>query len=192
VQVRHLTLSAVARIARHPNKEGARGWTATLTEFHKAQFTYLDIPVSIIDLFYSTRFERDVFITHLMVTVEICSSQGSDWYVTAYFCGYVRFGGVFCLHLQGRCAACTIRCAWNFRRKLQIFSPKSYYIVINYYFGVFLLLVILQLTEYSETSKHNIQTPGNHALPPPKYNTTFRTLRKLDIKIIILFIIMAV
>ena len=108
-------------------------------DFHTAHFTYLDISICVIALFYNTRFEWDFFITHLILLVEICSSQCSGLYVTVYFLGYVHFGGVFCLHLQGRCAACTIRCMRNVRRKLQTFSPKSYYKIIDYYLVVFIL-----------------------------------------------------
>lgn len=108
-------------------------------DFHTAHFTYLDISISIIALFYSTRFEWDLFITHLMLLVEIYSSQCSGWYVIVYVRGYVHFGGVFCLHLQGRCVAFNTRCRRNPRRKLQISSPKYYYKLIVYYLVVFIL-----------------------------------------------------
>jgi hypothetical protein len=158
-------------------------------DFHKAHFTYLDMSISIIALFYSTRFEWDVFITHLMLLVEICSSQGSGWYVTMYFCGYVHFGGVFCLHLQGRRAAYTVRCRRNVRRKLQTFSPKSYYKVIDCYLVVFILLG----DSSTDRMFRNVETWNSDAGESPKRkHTTFRTQRKFEIKIIILFIIMAV
>lgn len=154
---------------------------------HTSHFTYLDISISMNALFYSTRFEWDVFIKHLMLLVEICSSQGSGFYVAVYFLGYVHFGGVFCLHLQGRCATCTIRCRRNVRRKLQIFSPKSYYKVIDYY-----LVFILFGDSPTDRGFRNAETQNSDAGESSKSkNTTFKTRRMFEIKII-LFIIMAV